>query len=117
MKNFLLVISMLALCATVQAKTARCVISNHGKPPFLNTKCDFSASKDGSFSLSNLNPNKALFGDVLMVNVAIIDKNFAQVRGLTREGINSRWGEYYRSQEDKACWIDDSSKICAYKLK
>lgn len=113
MKKFLLTVSMLALCTTVQAKVAKCYIENDGVP-VLNAKCDFRAEKGGSFSLSNLNRQKALFDDILIVDVSIVAKNVAEVRGLTREGINSRWGEYHRLQEDKACWVDGLNKICAY---
>lgn len=113
MKKFLLTVSMLALCTTVQAKVAKCYIENDGVP-VLNTKCEFKAEKGGSFSLSNLNRNKPLFDTIIMVNVSIVDKNVAEVRGLTTVGINSRWGEYHRSQADKACWVDGLNKICAY---
>lgn len=113
MKKFLLTASMLVACSTVQAKVAKCYIENDGVP-VMNAKCEFKAKKGGSFSLSNLNRKKALFDDILIVDVSIVAKNVAEVRGLTRDGINSRWGEYHRSQTDKACWVDGSNKICAY---
>lgn len=44
--------------------------------------------------------------------ILIVDDD-EYVRGLTSEGINSRWGEAKRSKKDKSCWIGEDFKICA----
>ena len=49
-----------------------------------------------------------------MVSVDIIEKGVAEVRGLTKDGINSRWGSAKRDLKDKACWKGDDFKVCAW---
>lgn len=111
-----LVISLLIVGAMVQTssamdKVARCEISTSGKVTFKGN-CLFSAEQDGSFSLWNIQKDKELIEGVSIISVSIIDKGVADVRGLTSDGINSRWGEAKRSQKDKACWQGSGFKIC-----
>jgi len=47
------------------------------------------------------------------VNVYILEKGHAQVRGLTTDGINSMWGNAKRSTQDRSCWVGSDFKICA----
>ncbi len=68
----------------------------------------------GSFSLTNPDKNKRLTDTISMVNVTIIEKGIAEVSGLTKDGINSRWGEAKRSSTDKACWEGQDFKVCAW---
>jgi hypothetical protein len=77
-------------------------------------KCLFSTEKGGAFSLSHpSSKNKPLYGSILVVSVAI-EGGAAEVRGLTKDGINSRWGIAKRSSKDKACWAGDDFKVCAW---
>jgi len=83
-------------------KVAYCQIESAGLPPFRG-KCLFDGSSDGSFHLGNVDSSKPLFGEIELVNVVIVSPGVAEVRGLTRAGINSRWGEAHRSTGDRAC--------------
>ncbi|HEX9050384.1 MAG TPA: hypothetical protein VF841_07640 [Anaeromyxobacter sp.] len=69
--------------------------------------------KGGSFSLSALDGQSPLFEDILVLSVDVVAPGKAEVRGLTSEGINSRWGEARRSKKDPACWTGSDFEICA----
>lgn len=108
-----LALSLTLLCATssVWAKTAKCEILSSGE--YYVSKCNFQSERDGSFSLSNLNKNRTIIPNVSIINVYVTQKNVAEVRGLTTDGINSRWGQAIRSTTDRACWVGDDFEICA----
>ena len=92
-----------------EARPVRCVIT--GSVHYVG-KCDFIRG-GGSFSLSPI--GRASFpGGINPVSVAIDTPGVAEVRGLTRDGINSRWGEARRSKKDPACWEGSDFRICAY---
>lgn len=100
---------MICLSDSAMARPVKCVIT--GSIQFKG-KCDFT-SAGASFSLAPI--GRASFpGGVNPVNVAIVSPGVAEVRGLTREGINSRWGEARRSTRDPACWAGSDFRICAY---
>jgi hypothetical protein len=98
----------------VMARDASCYVQSEGKV-LLDQKCDFQAvDGDGSFSLSSRGKKEgALFPDVLSLSLTIIKPGLAEVRGLTKDGINSRWGEARRSTKDGACWEGSGFRICA----
>ena len=104
------VLATMVFSASSMARPVRCLIAGAG----LNYrgKCDFTPS-GGSFSISPI--GRASFpGGVNPVSVAVVAPGVAEVRGLTREGINSRWGEARRSKRDPACWEGSDFRICAY---
>lgn len=106
------VAALLASATVAEARPARCVIVSNGEKPFEGI-CDFSAdSRDGSFTLSRAKGRKFLKIDP--ISVAVVSPGTAEVRGLTPDGINSRWGEAKRSTSDPTCWIGADFKICAY---
>jgi hypothetical protein len=90
-------------------KMARCVIG----PDKYEGPCTFLAGSNGSFSISRRD-HSIIFSNVTVVSVSIIEKGKAEVRGLTTEGFNSRWGPATRSKEDPACWVGSDFKVCAY---
>lgn len=94
-------------------KTVKCQIDSGNKVAYKG-KCVFLPEEKGSFSLSNPSDNKPLLDEISIVSVYIVDKGVAEVRGLTTEGINSRWGEAKRSEKDKACWVGSDFKVCAW---
>jgi hypothetical protein len=94
-------------------KAAYCQIDSAGLPP-LRGRCLFDGESDGSFALSNVDSSKPLLGEVELVHVVVISPGVAEVRGLTRSGINSRWGEAHRWTGDRACWAGVDFRICAY---
>ncbi|MGQ3354134.1 MAG: hypothetical protein ACT6XY_01045 [Phreatobacter sp.] len=109
-----LALPLVVLAAGAQARDAGCRIEQAGRVVFDRT-CDFAPDgRDGSFTLSPRGGGQgALFGPILMVSVSVIEPGLAEVRGLTRDGINSRWGTARRSQRDGACWQGDDFRICA----
>jgi len=80
-------------------KIAKCLIEDNTR--FFKGNCVFHSGEGGSFSLSNPNESLPIAEGVSMVNVYIVGKGLAEVRGLTLLGINSRWGEAKRSMKDK----------------
>ena len=111
--------ALLSLTLAVQGlaqssgKIASCRVESAGKVE-VNGPCKFTPEGTaGSFTLENRDPQKALYGSILMVTVSVVSPGTAEVRGLTRRGINSRWGEAKRSSEDRACWAGSDFKICA----
>ncbi len=112
----ILFISVALLFVLVQnspaaGKTVTCEIYSGGTVAFKG-KCQYLPEAGGSFSLSNFK-EKPLFEGVEIVSVTIVEKGVAEVRGLTSNGNNSRWGEATRSPTDKACWVGADFKICA----
>lgn len=114
-KYFLLTISALLLTAQLAVaseKQVKCEISSNHKMVFKGT-CLFLSEPHGTFSLSNSDKSKPLYDNISLLTVAMIKKNLAEVRGLTTDGINSRWGSAKRSIKDRACWVGTDFKICA----
>jgi hypothetical protein len=105
--------ALIGTAPLAEARDAGCRIEQAGRV-VLDRTCDFQADgRDGSFSLSPRDGGGALFPGVLSVSVSVIQPGVAEVRGLTRDGINSRWGTARRSQRDGACWQGDDFRICA----
>jgi len=102
---------ILAQSAVAADRVVKCEINSENNQVYKG-KCKFMPESGGSFSLSNLT-DKPLFGETLVVSVYVVEKGIAEVRGLTKSGINSRWGEAKRSQKDKACWDGEDFRICA----
>ncbi len=97
--------------AVAAEKTVKCEITSGNKIVF-NANCVFMPEEGGSFSLSGIK-QKPFFDGISVISVSIIEKGVAEVRGLTADGINSRWGEAKRSNKDKACWVGEDFKVCA----
>jgi hypothetical protein len=110
--------AVLALAATAAASAQEnsrivdCRVESEGKV-VVNGKCRFTPEPGGSFTLESATANRPLFGSILQVSVALISPGTAEVRGLTRQGINSRWGEAQRSNDDRSCWVGSDFRICA----
>lgn len=105
------VIAQSVLVANAQARPAKCVVIGNGMTPYDGT-CKFTPDNGGSFAIEPIGTPG--FDGVTLISVAIVAPGVAEVRGLTRDGINSRWGEAKRSKSDPACWVGDDFKICVY---
>lgn len=106
-------LALIALAAPAASREVRCRIEQGGRV-VMERPCDFQAEgRDGSFSLSSLT-GRPLFGGISVVTISVIEPGLAEVRGLTQNGINSRWGTARRSQRDGACWQGDDFRVCAY---
>ncbi len=115
MRFVAIIFSLLLMCnetSLAADRVSRCQIeSNHA---IYKGMCVFSPGEMGSFTLSNPIEGKLLLEGISSVIVIITDKGVAEVRGLTLDGINSRWGEAKRSLREKACWVGEDFKICAW---
>jgi hypothetical protein len=102
----------LALAATpAAARPARCVVQSAGERTWRGP-CNFVPDRGGSFSVD---PARGRFpGEASDISVSLISPGVAEVRGLTRDGINSRWGEARRSRRDPACWVGEDFSVCVY---
>ncbi|MGA9601437.1 MAG: hypothetical protein WBS22_14525 [Methylocystis sp.] len=110
--KFAIISASLVFAATsASARPARCRIVSNGEKPF-NGVCDYMAESGGSFSLSRAKGHKFLEIDPL--SVTVLSPGVAEVRGLTKLGVNSRWGAAKRSTSDPACWVGTDFKICVY---
>ena len=47
--------------------------------------------------------------EILSVSIVEISRGTAEVSGVTRDGINSRWGQ---ARRDGACWSGEDFRIC-----
>jgi hypothetical protein len=102
-----------AVLAEGKTRLADCRIESERKV-VVNGKCRFTPDEGGSFTLEHADPKRTIFfSEIMSVTVSVISPGVAEVRGLTRQGINSRWGEAKRSAQDRACWQGDDFKICA----
>nr|WP_137677926.1 hypothetical protein [Parerythrobacter lutipelagi] len=93
-------------------KSALCAVESSGEE--YRGPCDFLAERGGTFSVQMPGGNEAIAPGVANITVAVIAPGEAEVRGLTLDGINSRWGSAIRSQEDPACWLGSDFRVCAY---
>jgi hypothetical protein len=105
-------IALPAGAAEARERRARCVVASAGQPSFRGP-CLFLAGQGGSFSIRPVG-RRLMMGDVTDVSVQLLRPGIADVRGLTAQGINSRWGEARRSRRDRACWIGSGFSICVY---
>ena len=98
------------------AKSARCVIKTSDGA--YAGPCDFTAAKGGSFSIEPLVRSEFFTHAQDEPGVTVISVDIrgssADVRGLTTDGIDSRWGAASRSRKDRACWVGDDFSICVY---
>ena len=117
MKAFLIAASVLALgavattSAEARPRAASCTVEVDGRS--WSGPCVFESERGGSFSISR--PGQRYFpGGYGVISLTLYGRGVAEVRGLTRGGINSRWGEARRSNRDRACWVGDDFRVCAY---
>ena len=116
MKALLLVAALpaLALATTAGAapREARCILAGGGLSQY-SGPCLFEPGPRGSFTLSPA-AGRRFPGGVSSVTLSVTAPGTGEVRGLTRDGINSRWGRAVRSRTDPACWVGEDFSICAY---
>jgi hypothetical protein len=97
--------------AEAKARAATCAIKSNGNPDFRGP-CAFTPERGGSFSIAP--KGKRRFPGVTSISLSVVEPGVGEVRGLTRDGINSRWGEARRSRRDRACWEGSDFSICVY---
>ena len=85
-----------------------------GHQTIYNGKCKFMPDGGGSFTLAHPRRDRDLTTNIMMVSVSVLGGGYAEVRGLTTSGNNSRWGEARRSSRDRACWKGQDFRVCAW---
>jgi hypothetical protein len=114
MKTLTMLVLALAVSQTIAGeRIVKCQIDSNNQTVYKG-QCVFIPDTGGSFALSNPEKEKPLTDSITIISVSIIEKGVAEVRGLTTDGINSRWGEAKRSKKDKACWVGEDFKVCAW---
>jgi len=99
--------------SSASEKTVHCLIESNGNSPYKGN-CLFLREKGGSFTLRSIDKLKPILEQISNISIYIIEKDVAEVRGLTLDGINSRWGNAKRSSKDTACWVGGDFKICVW---
>jgi len=94
-----------------RGKQARCKISTGGET--YEGPCRFLPEQGGSFYV-DMDDIAGIRDSVMTISVTIIEQGVAEVRGMTVDGINSRWGTAQRSEIDRACWTGPDFEVCAY---
>jgi hypothetical protein len=107
-----LVLTAVMVPAIAKDKDAQCLIRQNGVTTYSDA-CLFHLEKGGSFSIRRPDA-KPILPNITDISVTIVAAGFAEVRGLTTDGINSRWGSAVRSKVDSACWTGSDFEICAY---
>lgn len=108
----LLISASVAGGGPAQAKAARCVIRQNGTVAY-SGPCEFIHDRGGSFGVRRRD-GRPLLPEISDVSVMLTAPGQAEVRGLTLQGINSRWGPARRSTSDPACWTGSDFEVCAY---
>ena len=104
-------VAFLTTTATAKPRPARCVIDAAGAARWAGP-CRFAPERGGSFTVT---PARGAFQNGIgSISVAVVRPGLAEVRGLTRAGVNSRWGEAQRSRRDGACWVGSDFSVCVY---
>ena len=104
-------LTALTLAAPAHAKDARCTIESEGSN--YTGPCQYTVAKGGTFTITAPH-GRGFGGGTLSLTVYVTRPGFAEVRGLTQAGINSRWGSARRSRRDGACWDGDGFSVCVY---
>ena len=93
------------------ARVARCVIDSEGAS--YRGACQYNVARGGTFTVTPLR-SRTFGGGPMSITVYVVRPGVAEVRGLTPEGINSRWGRALRSRRDGACWQGEDFSVCVY---
>lgn len=98
--------------AQARQRLARCVVETSQTIAYRGP-CLFQADRGGSFTIDP--PRGRRFGgDITSISLTVTGRGVGQVRGLTTDGVNSRWGRAARSSRNAACWIGADFRVCAY---
>jgi hypothetical protein len=100
-----------AAAGAAKPRQVTCLVKSNGVADYRGP-CRFTPDSNGSFAVDPVG-RRSFPGGTSTVSLQTIAPGVAEVRGLTREGVNSRWGEARRSPKDRACWIGADFTVCA----
>jgi hypothetical protein len=98
--------------ADAKPRQARCVVQGNGVAPYRGP-CRFLPDEKGSFAIEPVG-RRAFPGGISVISLWVVERGVGEVRGLTSDGINSRWGTAHRSRRHRACWIGSDFSLCVY---
>jgi hypothetical protein len=98
--------------AAEPGRAALCILEQNGVTVFAG-RCRLQSSSEGGFTVTAVRAQPLLPG-ITAVSVSPLRPALAEVRGLTLQGVNSRWGRAVRSSEDPACWVGVDFAVCMY---
>ncbi len=101
-----------AATAAPKGREVRCVVEGNGLPAYRG-RCLFLSGESGSFGLEPRSA-RTFPGGITSISLTVLSRGEGDVRGLTSDGINSRWGRASRDRRDRACWRGSDFRICAY---
>ena len=110
--SFFLMLEGEGAAAEAKPRKAECVIRSNGAAEFRGP-CLFHAGEKGSFTIEAASKRKP-FPQASSISLYMMAKDVGDVRGITRDGINSRWGRAIRSRRERACWNGSDFSICVY---
>jgi hypothetical protein len=116
MKQIAMVLTLLVITSSfsmAKNRIVKCRIDSQGHTEYKG-KCTFMPGSHGSFTLRNRDFNRPLTDEISSVSLHVVSRGVGEVRGLTRNGINSRWGTAKRSKKRPACWKGADFRICAW---
>ncbi len=92
------------------AREGRCTIVSGGQT-YRPSGCIIKKGKDENLSwlVIEKKNGRPLLEEILTISVTEMSPGTAEVSGLTKDGINSRWGE---ARFDGRCWTGDDFRIC-----
>ncbi len=87
--------------------------SEDDTPQFIEKPCNVRRehADGGGFHLQGLGEEDLIKG-LRRVTVTVLPSGFAEVRGLTKAGINSRWGRAKARKGQPHCWDGDDFRLC-----
>ena len=98
--------------AQAKPRDAQCLVKSAGAPDYRGP-CRFTPEERGAFTIEPAR-RRSFANGITTISASMVAPGLAEVRGLTREGVNSRWGEARRSRRDRACWLGSDFSICVY---
>ncbi len=118
----ILVIAALAVVAAAPAfageKTAKCLLQVDGVR-YIDGTCEFSSDADGSFNIGSMKKAETSIGPVseyyAMINVYAPGVASGSWNGEPYAShAHNNFGELRRSVSDRACWENQSVRVCAW---
>ena len=109
----------LAAAFPAAAKEAKCLLEYEGET-YINETCQFIPAPGGSFTLETLDRLPHSSGDMIPKYIAMVDVegNGRATGNWSGEAyathVHNPLGSLRRSGEDRACWVSDIARVCAW---
>lgn len=101
----------LAAAGEPEPRKVQCVVTTKGTDPFKGP-CLIYPGEKGSFTVEAA--GRKSFPQASSISLYVVGPDAGEVRGVTKKGVNFRWGSVVRSRRDRACWRGTDFSICVY---